>query len=215
MLYDLHGTLMKGTSLNDHPQCLATLTGNEIAITISSSKTIVIADATSLQTIRHVNAPHECEGIAFIENRLIVNCIHEGIFILSRTGKVLSKFPKLTGAMYLAMSNDHKLVCSMGVSSILLAMSLEGRETFRYKHTSLKRPSGVTSDQYGNIYIATWSNNYILQVKDNGKIEFIALGPEDKVVSPWGIDYDKSSDVLLVSTDNGESIAIYKRLANR
>jgi hypothetical protein len=69
--------------------------------------------------------------------------------MISKSGKILSKFPKLTGAMYLCMSNDHKLVCSMGVSGVLLSMSLEGRETFRYKRDFFRRPSGVTSDQYG------------------------------------------------------------------
>jgi frataxin-like iron-binding protein CyaY len=37
----------------------------------------------------------------------------------------------------------------------------------------------------------------------------------ERVTSPWGIDYDKSSDLLVVSTENGESIAIYKRHAHR
>jgi hypothetical protein len=74
-----------------------------------------------------------------------------------------------------------------------------------------RRPSGVTSDQYGNIYVAAWSDNCILQVKENGKNPSIALTLDERVTSPWGIDYDKSSDLLVVSTENGESIAIYKR----
>lgn len=215
MLYDFHGTLLKESILEDHPQCIAVMSGTDMAVTISSSKNIIIADSASLKTVRHVSAPYECEGITFTENRLIVNCIHEGIFMLSKSGKILSKFPKLTGAMYLCMSNDHKLVCSMGVSGVLLSMSLEGRETFRYKHDSFRRPSGVTSDQYGNIYVATWSDNCILQVKENGKNPNVALTSEERVTSPWGIDYDKSSDLLVVSTENGESIAIYKRHAHR
>ena len=215
MLYDLHGTLSKEAILNEHPQCIAVMSGSEIAVTTTGSKSIMIVDTTSLQTIRHVTAPFECEGITFTENRLVVNCIHEGIFILSKTGKVLSKFPKLTGAMYLCMSMDHRLVCSMGVSGVLLEMSFDGREHFRLKHETLKRPSGVTWDQFGNIYVATWSNNSIIQLSDNGKSHKVVLESADKVASPWGIDYDKAFDVLVVSSDNGESIAIYKRNAHR
>ena len=189
--------------------------GSEIAVSISQSRSIVVLDTSSLQTVRHVTTPYECEGITFTENKLIVNCKHEGIFILSKSGKVLSKFPKLTGAMYLSMSIDHKLVCSIGVPGIVIAMSLDGRETFRLKGNDIKRPSGVTWDQFGNIYVSLWAKNSIIQIQDNGKCFRTILDSNDKIVSPWGIDYDRSTDMLVVSTDNGESIAIFKRNSHK
>lgn len=215
MLYDLNGTLTREVFLDEHPQSITVVSGSEIAVSLSGNRNIKVLDTNSLQTVRHVTAPYECEGITFTENKFVVNCKHEGIFVLNKSGKVISKFPKLTGAMYLNMSLDHKLICSMGVPGVIMAMTLDGRETFRIKGQNIKRPSGVTWDQFGNIYASIWAKNSIIQIKDNGKSFVTILDSDDKIVSPWGLDYDRSSDFLVVSTDNGESVAIFKRNSHR
>lgn len=91
----------------------------------------------------------------------------------------------------------------------------EKKEIFTYSYQcgiSLKKMTGITTDDMGNIFLADFSK--IVQISpdgSNGKTLLSYGEPEDcDVIEPRAISFDKDFSHFLVVSDFGRSVLVYE-----
>lgn len=80
-------------------------------------------------------------------------------------------------------------------------------------YSDISAPTGITSDDDGNIYVAEFNNNTILKVTpDNKKIVYIK---DSKISGPIGLAYDKSKNIYVANynKDNVLKISPYGEIS--
>ncbi|CAG2240631.1 TRIM2_3 [Mytilus edulis] len=79
---------------------------------------------------------------------------------------------------------------------------LNGEISWEFKDESkIQRPSGITTDNDSNIYIASKRNNSIVVLSSDGKFDRKVLCFKDGIKQPRGISFDKKSSHLLVANE--------------
>lgn len=73
-------------------------------------------------------------------------------------------------------------------------------------YEDIAAPTGITSDNEGNIYVAEFNNNAIIKITpDNKKIIHIK---DPKISGPIGIDFDKSNNMYIANYNNDNILKV-------
>ena len=80
-----------------------------------------------------------------------------------------------------------------------------------YQSTNMQSPLGVTRDPSGNIYVACYDSNNVLQFNKNGKFIREILSRDQNVQSPHGVRVKKlGDDTKLILINNGRQLLFYR-----
>lgn len=67
-----------------------------------------------------------------------------------------------------------------------------------FKNEVMEFPTGITSDQYGNVYVACGKSNNVVLISADGKHSKEILNASNGLNDPKAIFYDNSENLLLV-----------------
>jgi DNA-binding beta-propeller fold protein YncE len=73
---------------------------------------------------------------------------------------------------------------------------------FKDEHV-LKWPLGISVDNYGNVYVAGRYSINVVVISPDGQRHRELLSNKDGLVNPMVLDYDRSTDMLLVVNQRG------------
>ncbi|CAC5391488.1 unnamed protein product [Mytilus coruscus] len=69
---------------------------------------------------------------------------------------------------------------------------------------------GLTIDSNGNAYVCGYESNTAVKISPDGKSHQIVLREDDGIIQPYDLDYNKSTQEIMIINDDHKSINIYK-----
>ncbi|CAG2196915.1 unnamed protein product [Mytilus edulis] len=198
-----NGDYEKDITLPFHPDTVAFITDNEIAVGNSNGNTIsIINSVTSL-----VDNSFEIEGnyvrsFSFRKGQFLIVVIDVGFILTDIEGNVLKRIPSCAvDIMYAVLLND-KIYFSQLKKHCVFCCDLKGKVTNEYRGDRLKNPVGLTCSDTGVFFITGFSSHNILTLSITGN-EMKELFSSSKLNRARAISYNSSKQQLLVSTEYG------------
>jgi DNA-binding beta-propeller fold protein YncE len=99
---------------------------------------------------------------------------------------------------YVATSGDKLYYPNYGTHTVTCC-DLHGTTHWEFKDKRvLKGPQGISVDNDGNVYVVGYSSNNVVAISPDGQCHRQLLSSTDSLSSPVVLDYDKSTNRLLV-----------------
>jgi DNA-binding beta-propeller fold protein YncE len=103
---------------------------------------------------------------------------------------------------YVATSGD-KLYYTNVFTHTVTCCDLHGITQWEFKDNRiLKGPRGISVDNDGNVYIVCCESNNVVVLSPDGERHRQVLSSEDGLIQPTVLDYDKSTNRLLVVNES-------------
>jgi DNA-binding beta-propeller fold protein YncE len=106
----------------------------------------------------------------------------------------------MSGIEYVATSGDKLYYTN---TNIVTCCDLHGTTQWEFKDTRvLQGPRGISIDNDGNVYVVAYSTNNVVVISPDGQRLRQLLSSKDGLSFPRVLDYDKSTNRLLVVNQN-------------
>ncbi|XP_052082979.1 uncharacterized protein LOC127720431 [Mytilus californianus] len=102
------------------------------------------------------------------------------------------------------------IVQTSQTSDYVLAYGLDGTTIYRFQNSDLRNAQGLTVDSNRNTYVCGYESNTVVKISPDGKSHQVVLGEDDGIMQPYDLDYNKSTQELMIINDDHKSINIYK-----
>ena len=110
---------------------------------------------------------------------------------------------KMSDLDYVATSRD-KLYYTTFNTHTVTCCDLHGTTQWKFKDEHvLQRPYGISVDNDGNVYVVGHSSNNVVVISPNGQRLRELLSSKDGLLNPTALDYDLSTNRLLVVNRSG------------
>ena len=179
------------------------------AIAVSSgdnrvNKCITIIDIESQEIIATISMDTYIYGMA-VRGRTIYYCTGEnGLRMLNINDKSVSEFinSRMSYIFCMATSGD-KLYYTNCDSDTVTCCDLHGTTQWEFNDEHvLVDPRGITVDNNGNVYVVGCSSNNVVVISPDGQRHRQELSSGDGLVKPRALDFDKSTNRLLVVNES-------------
>ena len=165
---------------------------------------ITIIDLESQQVITTISMDTSVLGMAVTSTTLYYCTFDDGLKMLSLSDNSVSNFinSNMFGVYYLATSGD-KLYYTTYNTHTVTCCDLHGTTQWEFKDERvLQCPFGISVDNDGNVYVVGCSSNNVVCISSNGQRHRQVLSSEDGLMQPTVLDYDKSTNRLLVLNES-------------
>ena len=172
---------------------------NTIAVS-SGTGCIAIIDIVSSEVLAPISMDTKCFGMA-IRGGTIYYCAWEkGLKMINIRDKSVSDIinSDMTYVYYVATSED-KLYYANYEKHTVICCDLHGTTLWEFngEHV-LQNPRGITVDNDGNVYVVGYTSNNVVLISPDGQRHIQLLSSKDDLVKPCVLEYDKSTNRLLV-----------------
>ena len=165
---------------------------------------ITIIDIESQQVITTISMDTSVLGMAVTSTTLYYCTFDDGLKMLNLSDNSVSNFinSNMFGVYYLATSGD-KLYYTTYNTHTVTCCDLHGTTQWEFKDERvLQCPFGISVDNDGNVYVVGCSSNNVVFISSNGQRHRQVLSSEDGLMQPTVLDYDKSTNRLLVLNES-------------
>ena len=163
-------------------------------------KCIPIIDIESQKVMTTIPMDTGIAGMA-VRGRTIYYCTNgEGLNALNLSDRSVSDIIRssMLGVHYVATSGD-KLYYTKTITNTVTCCDLHGTTQWEFKDNRvLQCPCGISIDNDGNVYVVGYSTNNVVVISPDGQRHRQLLASKDGVLCPRVLDYDKSTNRLLV-----------------
>ncbi|XP_052073658.1 uncharacterized protein LOC127711596 [Mytilus californianus] len=208
VIYTLDGKFVRYQPVNDNVKYMAIIDSERLAFSYERSNEVCIFNVQTLQTEKRIDFKEKCYGLSYDGKNLYaagtstIHCVEMTDDLVR-----ISSVPVNTNSvaflsvhgdrLYYANYDNHTVYCS----------EKNGEELWSFKNEIMKFPIGITTDQYGNTYVACTQSNNVLVISADGKKYKELLNAFDGLVNPRAIFYEKSDNRLLVcNNENGQAL---------
>ena len=180
---------------------------NNVAISSGdgSNKCITIIDIESQEVMTTISMDTKIYGMA-VRGRTIYFCAKDkGLKMLNLSDQYVSDIfsSSMSAVDYVATSED-KLYYTGYHTHTVTCCDLHGTTQWEFKNTSvLHYPSGISVDNDGNVYVVDVFSNNVVVISPDGQRHTQLLSSKDGLSHPRVLDYDKSTNRLLVVNNSG------------
>jgi WD40 repeat protein len=161
---------------------------------------ITIIDIESQKIMTTIPMDTHSLGMA-VRGRTIYLCSwHKGLQMLNLSDKSVSDIisSNMIYALYVATSGD-KLYYTTTNACTVTCCDLYGTTHWEFKDERvLQCPKGISVDNDGNVYVVGCSSSNVVVISPDGQRHRQLLSAKDGLSSPNVLDYDKSTNRLLV-----------------
>jgi hypothetical protein len=160
---------------------------------------INIIDIESQKVITTIPMDTYSFGMA-VRGRTIYYCTGKGLKMLNLSDRSDSDIisSDMSCAVYVATSGD-KLYYTNGFAHTVTCCDLHGTTQWQFKDGPvLNCPFGISVDNDGNVYVVSYRNNSVVVISPDGQRHRQLLSSMDGLSCPVVLDYDKSTNKLLV-----------------
>ena len=175
---------------------------NNVAVSsgYTGKRCITIIDIESQKVMTIIPMDTYISGMA-VRGRTIYYCAwNKGLKMLNLSDKSVSDI--ISGDMscvdYVATSGD-KLYYANTYTHTVACCGLHGTTQWQFKDTRvLQGPRGISVDNDGNVYVIGYDTNNVVIISPDGQRHRQLLSSKDGLSKPRVLDYDKSTNRLLV-----------------
>jgi DNA-binding beta-propeller fold protein YncE len=108
----------------------------------------------------------------------------------------------MSGVYYVATSGDNLYYTNTDTHTVTYC-DLHGTTQWEFKDERLLQyPLGISVDNDGNVYVVGYDSNNIVVISPDGKRHRQLLSSKDGLKKPRVVDYDRSTNRLLVVNYN-------------
>jgi DNA-binding beta-propeller fold protein YncE len=94
---------------------------------------------------------------------------------------------------------EDKLYYANNKTQIVTCCDLHGTTQWEFNSEHvLEEPRGISVDNDGNVYVVGYKSNNVVVISSDGQRHIQLLSSKDGLVNPYVLDYDKSTNRLLV-----------------
>ena len=175
---------------------------NSVAVSCGSgdNECIVIIDIESQEVMTTISMDTYIYGMA-VRGRTIYYCTDDkGLKMLNLSDRSVSDIinRNMSGVCYVATSEDN-LYYTNANTHIVTCCDLHGTTQWEFKDTRvLKGPVGISVDNDGNVYAVCFHSDKVVVISSDGKRHRQLLSYKDGLRNPRVLDYDRSTNRLLV-----------------
>ena len=166
----------------------------------NTHKCITMIDIESKKVMTTISMDTVVYGMAVRGNTLYYSAWNKGLKMLNLSDKSVSDIinRNMTGVAYVATSGD-KLYYTNYHTHIVTCCDLHGTTQweFNYKRV-LQYPCAISVDNDGNVYVVGGESNNVVVISPDGQRHRQILSAKDGLINPHVLDYDKSTNRLLV-----------------
>lgn len=213
LVYEKFGNLVRTIELPDVPYGIALIKNTTLAVTIPSTEKLIFINAKDfrIQQNKDILLGDECFGIAYLENRIVVNCKEKGLIVINLNGTWEKEHPKVTGELSLCAGLDSCIFMTKQGAGSIVRFNIDTGEREYYRFP-IFRPCGIAIDGTDlNVYVACHGSHQIIKFNWRSSEMSIILPSEDsKIVCPWAIDIDPNTSDLLISNYKSNIISVYE-----
>ena len=225
-LFSVEMEFLSSLSVPTIPWDIAILSDREAVVT-TANREIVKLDISGKQlSVKDIlQLDYSMHGIVSYRNKLIVTCPYTNppsvkMIDFERKGEIcwstsvdhqgcrLFEFPeyvcrgKMDGKTVIAVTD--------GRTNTLTLLNTDTGKVISTRQLKAKAIRGITSDPSGNFYISCYWTGDVSIVSANSFEETILISKPDFYAKlPWTLDYDDTSDLLIVSYHNSNTIISY------
>ncbi|CAG2236804.1 unnamed protein product [Mytilus edulis] len=169
---------------------------NTVAVALEK-KQIALVDVEKNEIFKSINISHNCYSVASDGQMLVVSSLEKSTIvnlndmsqtILEEVGA--SHVALFKGNIYGTDYNENKVCCYKST----------GEPLWTFMHDDIVSPRGITLDKNGFVYVVSMSNNRVVVVSPDGKTCKTILSEADGIISPYAIDIDRETGIMLVSS---------------
>lgn len=216
LLYDSNGILLKKAKLPSGPWNMTMTNNNLVAITLPDSKSVVFYTPNTLKSSTKFQVHDDCRGIACVGNRLFVNCVTNGLKIMTMAGKTLKVLPQYVGYMSLARGPKDRLLATLFAEDRMVCIDLKGKVRYDFTQKSLCGPTSFAVDNgKEHLYIVGHHGNTINLLSKKGKESRVLLNKKNGIDRPWAIGYDSCVKKLFISNFGGKNISVLQQSTSK
>ena len=100
------------------------------------------------------------------------------------------------------ISSGHKLYYTTNNTQTVTCCDLDGTTQWKFNDIRvLQTPVGISVDNNGNVYVVGFSSNSVVVISPDGQRHRQLLSSKDGLSFPRVLDYDSSTNRLLVVND--------------
>ena len=129
---------------------------------------------------------------------------NNGLKMLNLSDKTVSDIinSNMSGVYYVATSGD-KLYYTDYNTYTVKCCDLHGTPQWKFKDSRvLQNPLGISVDNDGNVYVVGYNSNNVVVISPDGQHQRQLLSSKDGLKKPCVLEYDKSTNRLLVVNNN-------------
>jgi hypothetical protein len=185
---------------------------NSVAVLFGwgDNRCIAIIDIESQKVMTNIPMDTNIYGMA-VRGRTIYYCTTDkGLKMLNLSDRSVSDIisSSMSGVWYIATSG-HKLYYTNYNTDVVTCCDLHGTTQWEFKDKRvLLGPRGISVDNDGNVYVVGYYSNNVVVISTDGQRHRQLLSSKDGVSYPVVLDYDKSTNRLLVVNQNSTAFLI-------
>lgn len=175
---------------------------NTLAVTSGESgrQGITIIDIENKNIKKEIPLDSYSYGITVRDKQLICSAAGQGIQLIdpdnNTTNEIVSV--RLPACCYVAHFGD-KIYNTNNNTDTVICYGLQGVAQWTFKNKILRGPRGISVDNDGNVYVVGYSSNNVVVKSADGQLHKEILTATDGLSSPHSLNYDKSTNQLLVA----------------
>ena len=179
---------------------------NSVAVSsgVGDSRCLTIIDIEGEEVMTTISIDTDIYGMA-VRSRTIYFCAKDkGLKMLNLSDKSVSDIinRNMSGVYYVATSGDNLYYTNTDTHTVTYC-DLHGTTQWEFKDERLLQyPLGISVDNDGNVYVVGYDSNNVVVISPDGKRHRQLLSSKDGLEKPRVLDYDRSTNRLLVVNYN-------------
>ncbi|XP_052078275.1 uncharacterized protein LOC127716189 [Mytilus californianus] len=147
-----------------------------------------------------ISTKNLCYGVAYSDDSLVCSMSGEGIQKIRLDNNKLSTIVKCDLEIgYVAVYNN-MLYYTNFKNNVVTCCYMEGQSLWTFRdETVLKKPSGISVDTRGFVYVVSPEMNNIVVLSPDGQEKRVLLTNVDGLKDPWVLHFEKLTNRLLVA----------------
>jgi DNA-binding beta-propeller fold protein YncE len=191
---------------------------NSVAVSSGDgdNRCISIIDRESQKVMATISMDTYIYGMA-VRGRTIYYCAgSKGIKMFNLNDKSISNIIKsnMDGVYYVAISGDKLYYANVNAHTVTCC-DLHGTTQWKFSDKRVLRgPFGISVSNDGNVYVVGYSSSNVVVISPDGKRHRQLLSSKDGLISPHVLDYERSTNRLLV-VNNSSAAFLFDVTAGR
>lgn len=203
------------------PWDVTTLQKDELIVTLPFRSTIAFIQVSGkeMKLTKQEKVSGDCHGITNDGIKLYVCYQNPGKLEIMKSDCTVLKTIDIdmqgqsifVEPQYIAINKLLKLIyVSDWNANTLICLTTDGIVKDTFNDDSLKAPTGIATDQNGNVFVAGYHSNNVIQLSPTFKSMELSLDKRDKVVLPQALAFCGKSRSLYLGLRNSELLKVFK-----